>query len=109
MLFIWLIFTSILPCHGDSMKLILLKDNDEAICCDGSPAGYWFREGISLDSWVIFLQGGGYCFDQYSCQQRWIDTPELMSSMNWSQIQSPSGILSSNPNINPHWHKSSAV
>jgi hypothetical protein len=39
---------------------------DGAVCRDGSPAGYYFRPG-SDPSLLIFLNGGGVCYDDFFC------------------------------------------
>ena len=31
----------------------------------------------------MLYTGGWLCFDRKSCEQRWINTPHLMSSDNW--------------------------
>jgi hypothetical protein len=48
-------------------------------------------------SWVVWLQGGWYCFDANTCEQRWLLQPSLMSSTNYSHTKTNSGILSLNP------------
>jgi len=42
-------------------------------CLDGSPSGYYIRNAstaASANNWIIFMQGGGACFDQPSCTSR---------------------------------------
>jgi hypothetical protein len=39
---------------------------DGAVCRDGSPAGYYFRPG-SDPNLLIFLNGGGVCYDDFFC------------------------------------------
>lgn len=52
-------------------------------CNDGSQIGYYKRLNQHSKSWVIFLQGGGFCGSRESCLQRWYRTPFLMSSKYW--------------------------
>ncbi len=52
----------------DNLELVLLNDTT---CLDGSSAGFYFRaSGTNSSNWVIFLQGGGACYDQKSCSDR---------------------------------------
>ncbi len=37
-----------------------------ALCRDGSPAGYYLREG-TVPNLLIFLNGGGVCYDDFFC------------------------------------------
>jgi hypothetical protein len=44
-------------------ELVLMTEaaqRDGAVCLDGSPGGYYFREGAVKDKFVIFFQGGGW-------------------------------------------------
>ena len=41
-----------------------------ARCLDGSPSGYYYREGAAADSVVIFLEGGGLCVEPIDCLDR---------------------------------------
>eukprot|EP01121_Diplochlamys_sp_Union-15-3_P001389 TRINITY_DN11209_c0_g1_i1.p1 TRINITY_DN11209_c0_g1~~TRINITY_DN11209_c0_g1_i1.p1 ORF type:complete len:366 (-),score=64.43 TRINITY_DN11209_c0_g1_i1:37-1134(-) len=74
------------------------------ICNDGSSSGFYFRNGTSKDRWLIYLEGGGFCYDNTSCSLRWKNSEGLMSSKGWSPTRGGSGILSDDPAINPHWH-----
>ena len=66
-----------------NLKLKLLK------LIDGSPSGYYYSRVDDSNKWLIFQQGGGWCFDETSCWLR-IGLPlslgihsELISSKNW--------------------------
>ena len=37
---------------------------------DGSPSGYYYREGAEKESFVVFLQGGGLCVEPIDCIAR---------------------------------------
>lgn len=83
-------------------------NNASAVCNDGSRAGFFYKEGTS--SWlIIYLEGGGFCFDATSCNSRWKDSPSLMSSKYWKKTIEPGGILSSNQTINAHWFDATFV
>ena len=53
------------------MNLTLLNAPD-AVCLDGSPGGFYYAPARTptLDSWVIELQGGGWCYSPAMCMQR---------------------------------------
>ncbi|XP_053604453.1 palmitoleoyl-protein carboxylesterase NOTUM [Plodia interpunctella] len=92
----------------DSLKLVWLT-NSSFTCNDGTPAGYYIRRGSNTQHWVVYLEGGGYCWDTASCGSRWRRRPGLMSSSRWPRTRRAPALLSSDPNINPLWHKSNHV
>ena len=52
---------------------IILKNaaqNYGAVCLDGGPADYYFAKGQETTKYVLFFQGGGWCFDESSCWSR---------------------------------------
>lgn len=57
-------------------------------CNDGSPTGYYKRLNKHSRSWIIYLQGGGFCASDEACQQRWRRSPHLMSSNFWQASKS---------------------
>ncbi|XP_064628821.1 palmitoleoyl-protein carboxylesterase notum1-like isoform X2 [Lineus longissimus] len=82
------------------MKLMHLT-NTSVTCNDGSPAGYYIRKSYGSTKWIIFLEGGWYCFDKPSCRGRWTNMRKLMSSKEWPPARRGTGILSSHPEENP--------
>ncbi|CAB3254756.1 unnamed protein product [Arctia plantaginis] len=92
----------------DSLRLVWLA-NTTFSCNDGSPAGYYFRRGINNDHWVVYLEGGGYCWDTVSCKARWRRRPSLMSSTRWPRARRAPALLSADPSANPLWHDSNHV
>ena len=51
------------------MELVSLKGVDaKAVCNDGSAAGYYFSKGSAASStFLVYLSGGGQCYDEDSC------------------------------------------
>ncbi|THD28213.1 Protein notum [Fasciola hepatica] len=86
-------------------KLHLLNDST-ALCNDGSPSGYYYRPSKNPDArnWLIFLEGGWYCFDEDTCRLRESSTFTLFSSATWPANRVFDGILSAYENINPIYH-----
>ena len=78
-----------------------------AVCNDGTRGAYYFSESISpemKDTYLIFLPGGGQCFDEASCQDRWASIGSTyMSSSGFTNTVDKSGLLDSNPNRSPLW------
>ncbi|KAL3311288.1 hypothetical protein Ciccas_010131, partial [Cichlidogyrus casuarinus] len=82
--------------------------NDSSLKCnDGSPAGYYYRAAKNVESrdWLIFLEGGWYCFDKETCFSRHLQHPKLFSSNNWNKRRYLTGILSSEKRLNPVYHE----
>ncbi|XP_053650994.2 palmitoleoyl-protein carboxylesterase NOTUM isoform X1 [Cherax quadricarinatus] len=74
-----------------------------AVCNDNSPAGFYFRPSKRSRRWIVFLEGGWYCFDHSSCQHRWVRLRSLMTSSGWAATRHVGGLLSPHPEENPHW------
>lgn len=75
----------------------------EALCNDGTPAIFYYAPASRVEDrnkWLIFLQGGGSCFDAQSCAERWcsIDTNYGMDKMT-SSLAKPS--IRANGFLNP--------
>ena len=77
--------------------------NSNVTCNDGSPAGYYIRRARGSRRWVVFLEGGWFCFDAASCEARWLRLRTLMSSDRWPAVKTAGGILSSDTAENPHF------
>lgn len=78
----------------------------DAECNDGTKSGFYFRESSGSDPssspWVLFLEGGGWCYDKKSCDLRKDFAPDLMSSKAWkSTLDKSTGIFSQDCSDNP--------
>ena len=51
-----------------SMPVTVLSSTESsgARCMDGSPPGYYLREG-DPQRWVVYYKGGGHCYDRKTC------------------------------------------
>lgn len=58
-----------------------------ALCNDGSPAAYYYRPGLgwSPRRWLVFLEGGGWCWDQATCSSGW--AKRHSSSKSWPRTE----------------------
>ncbi len=76
----------------------------QALCNDGSRPVFSYRPGVghAAKTWIIWLEGGGSCFNDTSCQQRWFDPTARANttSIGWVPVDG-SGIGSPNPLVSP--------
>jgi len=110
-------------CYAQDVPLLRYFLNDVsplALCNDGSPAAYYFRQGHGngTNRWIIRLQGGGWCYDQASCEARqknslyWTTSNVCPASLLDNETISGvghEGILSSDPVQNPHFYDANHV
>ncbi|XP_058140903.1 palmitoleoyl-protein carboxylesterase NOTUM [Dasypus novemcinctus] len=103
---------SLYPCSAqqldEDLRLHLLL-NSSVTCNDGSPAGYYLKESRGSRRWLLFLEGGWYCFSRENCNSRYGSMRRLMSSKDWPRTRTGTGILSSQPEENPHWWNANMV
>uniref|UniRef100_A0A3P9AD66 Notum, palmitoleoyl-protein carboxylesterase n=1 Tax=Esox lucius TaxID=8010 RepID=A0A3P9AD66_ESOLU len=103
---------SLYPCSAQKldhdMRLHFLK-NSSVTCNDGSPAGYYLKESRGSRRWLIFLEGGWYCFNKQTCGARYQTMTKLMSSTKWPLTRTGTGILSPQPEENPYWWNANMV
>jgi len=97
---------------NDDFTLVILPASDypEAVCNDGTQAGYYISLRPCKFGWIFFLQGGWWCYDIPTCAARWQDSPSLMSNKYWSPNMSVNvGLLSANVTSNPDFYNWSTV
>ncbi|XP_066092968.1 palmitoleoyl-protein carboxylesterase NOTUM isoform X3 [Saccopteryx bilineata] len=103
---------SLYPCSvqqlNEDLRLHFLQ-NTSVACNDGSPAGYYLKESKGSRRWLLFLEGGWYCFNRENCDSRYNTMRRLMSSNDWPHTRTGTGILSSQPEENPHWWNANMV
>ncbi|KAL7057898.1 hypothetical protein AAHC03_016394 [Spirometra sp. Aus1] len=82
-----------------------LTDTDVK-CNDGTRAGYYLRHSKDPNSrnWMIYLEGGWYCFDEATCLARQLTNQALFSSRTWHMVRYMGGMLSWDDRINPNYH-----
>ena len=69
-----------LSLHQAYLQRFMLN-NDTVKCNDGTEAGYYFRKGKNAKKWIVFLEGGWFCYSTFSCNhQRWLQMRNLMTS-----------------------------
>ncbi|CAA7033627.1 unnamed protein product [Microthlaspi erraticum] len=94
----------------DLVKLQLSSKAKErgAFCLDGSLPGYHFDKGSGSGSksWILHLEGGGWCDTIASCSAR--ATTKFGSSKFFEKEVTFEGVLSNDPSQNPeffNWNK----
>lgn len=87
-----------LPYDGVESRVLTMKKFDLGtyplgVCNDGTPAGYYFSPSPNNgNDWLLFLEGGGMCFDKDSCLAR---PSSLTSSKGWTATVNGGGIFNS--------------
>ena len=89
------------------LNKIVLSD-PMALGNDGSQAMIFLRPPVSTGKWIVHLHGGGLCYNYDSCQIRQANDPALMTFNGLPSAYPVSGILSSDPAVNP-WNNFGAL
>lgn len=74
------------PLASDGFVLHLFDNATGALCLDGTPGGYYQRPGLS-ESWMIELEGGGWCVNEADCLSR--SKTDIGSSKSWPPTGCP--------------------
>lgn len=57
-----------LPTSG---KMVWVSaSNSTALCNDFTRAGFFIRRNTTSNNWVVFLEGGGLCYNTDTCNRR---------------------------------------
>ena len=105
----WIICLTIAQSNtGTKVRLDDAANNSGAVCLDGGPADYYFAKGEETTKYVLFFQGGGWCFNEDDCWSRrntslgtTRDDPSTKDLNKVSQLQN---IKSANP-LMYNWNK----
>ena len=81
------------PTHPSTHHTHHPVSHPNAICNDGTYSGFYYRLSPSKKSndWLVFLEGGGWCYDEDSCAHR----GDLASSKSWTPTMTQGGIFDS--------------
>ncbi|CAH2054378.1 unnamed protein product [Thlaspi arvense] len=93
-----------LPSVLVKLKLSSKAKERGAFCLDGSLPGYHFHKGSGSGSksWLLHLEGGGWCNTVASCSSR---AMTKLGSSNYFEREVPfQGLLSSDPSQNPEFN-----
>eukprot|EP00041_Stephanoeca_diplocostata_P004778 m.50165 g.50165 ORF g.50165 m.50165 type:complete len:339 (-) comp15359_c0_seq2:14-1030(-) len=87
-----------------------VSTDPHAVCMDGSRGGVYTAPASSdssqLKYYVLYLEGGGWCYDEKSCLARCAGKPDncqspLATSKVWEGKQDLGGIFSTHPDESP--------
>jgi hypothetical protein len=67
----------------------------QARCMDNSIASYYIRLANNNSRWLIYFDGGWFCYSKESCHFRRIYSPNLVTSNNFNEKKTLIGIFSS--------------
>jgi len=91
-----------------TMTLIKLEEAAKtrgAVCLDGSPAAYYFEPASDPnndDKWILFIQGGGWCYKPEDCHER---SKNVLGSSNFmNDTIYMGGVISNDKNENPDFY-----
>jgi len=100
--------------QNDGFVLRMFDEGTEALCLDGTRAGYYIRPGNASNSvFIVELEGGGWCDSEADCYGR--SFTDIGSSKNWPPTGCPgmdggsNGLLSSDCTINPYFCNATKV
>ena len=55
---------------GSGTMTWVAASNATALCNDYTRAGFFIRQNLSSNNWVVFLESGGLCYNTESCNRR---------------------------------------
>ena len=82
------------------------NENNLAVCNDGTKGAYYFSAASlaeANDTFIIHLPGGGQCYDEDSCNERWKFKPSSMSSANFPATKYKKGFMDNSMKKTPFW------
>jgi hypothetical protein len=72
--------------QGTNFALYHLYGYTDALCNDGSAGGFYYAPWTDpgkQNIWVVYLEGGSWCYSNSSCAERKNLMPELTTSNMW--------------------------
>ena len=82
------------------------NDADVTRCLDGSEAVLYYSEGHKRSrDLLLYLQPGGYCTSDVECKLRCQLAPFLCEAPETAILGDQHGLLSGDPEVNPHFRK----
>ena len=57
-------------CHDGNLTLFPQRGVESPACLDGSDYGVYFRGNAKSTKWTVFLEGGGWCYNERDCLAR---------------------------------------
>ena len=105
--------------HSAALSALVLPqsfaDTYGAKCLDGSPPAIYYSLNSSSSTWVLFLEGGGWCFDTTpsgtvaNCFGRAAGGGGSSAGIRNGSTIDIGGLMSDNPAISPFFHTANRV
>eukprot|EP01084_Bolivina_argentea_P136190 239866_1 len=93
---------------GYKVRLHDAADRNGAVCLDGGPADFYFAQGEESTKYILFFQGGGWCWNEADCFSRRNTslgtTKNDASTYNLNKISQLQNSKSANP-LMYNWNK----
>lgn len=108
-LFTFVFFSSSSQRSSFSLHILKERQDEGAVCLDGSPPGYMYRpgHGSGKTKWILYFQSGGWCSTPQTCLLR--SQSRLGSSLYFSTDIPFGGLLSPDETANPSFFNWNAV
>jgi hypothetical protein len=89
--------SSLSKLKSSSFQYISLIDYPQARCMDNSIASYYIRlaNNNNQSNWLIYFDGGWFCYSNESCEFRRQYSPDFITSENFNKKKFFTGIFSS--------------
>ena len=100
-----LLATSVVNAQDGTATRVNITDalDQGAVCLDGSPYAYYFRQGTETDKFIVHFEGGGWCYSEEDCLGR--SRTHLGSTATWPATKSIGGPASADCTVNPTFCK----
>ena len=106
---LWVSFAAQLTTEGGavgssgSFARVTLDNDELALCNDGSSATYYIQQRESSDNgkWLVYLEGGGWCYDEATCASRYENSKSVGLRPNTPNRTAQSQTFQCHP---PHTH-----
>lgn len=91
------------------LKEVVPAGPTSAVCNDGTQYAYYLEMGTATDKWILFQQGGSYCWNKATCDyRRSHDSTQMSAKQLPPSLNLADGILSDSLSENPYfatWNK----
>ena len=67
---LWLPVVRSQQIQGPQKMIWVPASNSSALCNDYTRAGFFIRRNATSKNWVLFLEGGGLCYNSQTCNRR---------------------------------------
>ena len=80
------------PLSTSDKMIWVPASNSTALCNDFTRAGFFIRQNTTSNNWVVFLEGGGLCYNTDTCNRRFFVS--MVSATFHSTVRQDAQLLS---------------